>query len=169
MMSWTVWYIQAILLMAEVEAKDLLVRLLSEPEYESDAAWGLFQLARGGLVSFGVWPRFWPMRNKDFSLISKIRLGQAEVEFSEPLRTEVALLVKKHMEGRITERAASEHPSSYDLRLKELAVVLAELDGKASANLVLDILSVPEAGRQIPGAMSCIGGLAFGNDGSELT
>ncbi len=159
MMSWTVWYIQAILLMAEVEAKDLLVRLLSEPEYESDAAWGLFQLARGGLVSFGVWPRFWPMRNKDFSLISKIRLGQAEVEFSEPLRTEVALLVKKHMEGRITERAASEHPSSYDLRLKELAVVLAELDGKASANLVLDILSVPEAGRQIPGAMSCIGGL----------
>jgi hypothetical protein len=42
-MSWTVWYIQAILRMAGVEAKDLLTRLLSEPEYELDAAWGLFQ------------------------------------------------------------------------------------------------------------------------------
>ena len=81
MMSWTVWYIQAILQMARAEAKDLLSRLLSEPEYELDAAWGLFQMARTEKPSPVVWPRNWPMRSKDFSLIWKARDGQPEVEF----------------------------------------------------------------------------------------
>jgi hypothetical protein len=158
-MSWTVWYIQAILQMARAEAKDLLVRLLSEPEYELDAAWGLFQMARTESPSSVVWPRNWPMRSKDFSLIWKVRAGQAEVEFIEPLRSEVAALVKNHIEALVAERAASEHPSDYDHRLKQIAVALAELDGKASADLVLQILNIPEAGRWPYGAWPCINGL----------
>ena len=159
MMSWTVWYIQAILQMARAEAKDLLSRLLSEPEYEMDAAWGLFQMARTEKPSPVVWPRDWPMRRKDFSLIWKARDGQPEVEFVEPLRSEVVTLVKNHVETLVAERAASEHPSQYDHRLKPLAVALAELDGKASADLVLDILNIPETGKWFYGAWTCIHGL----------
>jgi hypothetical protein len=158
-MSWTVWYIQAILQMSRAEARDLLVRLLSEPEYELDAAWGLFQMARTQSPSPVVWPRNWPMRSKDFSLIWKARAGQAEVEFIEPLRIEVAALVKNHIEALVAERAASEHPSDYDHRLKQLAVPLAELDGKASADIVLQILNLPEAGKWSYGAWPCINGL----------
>lgn len=159
MMSWTVWYIQAILYMARTEAKNLLLRLLSEPEYELDAAWGLFQLARSESASPGVWPRNWPMRSKDFRLIWKARDGQAEVGFTEPLRTEVATLVRNHIEALVAERATSAHPSDYDHRLKQLAVALAELDGKASADLVLQILNMQEAGKWPYGAWPSINGL----------
>jgi len=158
-MSWTVWYIQAILQMARAEAKGLVSRLLSEPEYELDAAWGLFQMARIENLSPVIWPRNWPMRSKDFSLIWKARDGQPEVEFVEPLRSEVAILVNNHIDALVRERAASEHPAEYDHRLKQLAVVLAELDGKASANLVLDILNIPETGKWFYGAWPCINGL----------
>jgi hypothetical protein len=158
-MSWTVWYIQAILQMARGEAKDLLSRLLSEPEYELDAAWGLFQIARTEKPSPVVWPRNWPMRSKDFGLIWKARDGQPEVEFVEPLRSEVATLVKNHVETLVGKRAASENPGEYDHRLKPLAVVLAELDGKASANFVLDILNIPETGKWFYGSWTCIHGL----------
>jgi NACHT conflict system protein len=158
-MSWTVWYIQAILQMARAEAEGLLVRLLSEPEYEFDAAWGLFQMARTEDPSPVVWPRNWPMRKKDVSLIWKARDGQPEVEFVEPLRTDVATLVKNHIEALVGQRAVSEHPSDYDHRLKQLAVALAELDGKASANLVLDILNMPETGKLLYGAWPSINGL----------
>ena len=159
MMSWTVWYIQAILQMARAEAKDLLGRLLSEPEYELDAAWGLFQMARVENPSPVIWPRNWPMRPKDFSLIWKVRAGQAEVEFIEPVRAAVSALVKNHIEALLAERTASEHPSDYDHRLKQLAVALAELDGKASADLVLDILNMPETGKWHYGSWPCINGL----------
>lgn len=159
MMSWTVWYIQAILQMARAEAKDSLVRLLTEPEYELDAAWGLFQIARAEAPSSGAWPRHWPMRTKDFGAIWKARAGQPEVEFIEPLRTEVAALLKNHIEVLVAERAAAGHRSNYDARLKELTTALAELDGKASADLVLDILKIPETGTGTYGFWHSINGL----------
>jgi hypothetical protein len=158
-MSWTVWYTQAILYMARTEAKDSLVRLLSEPEYELDAAWGLFQLARTETPSALVWPRNWPMRSKNFGLIWRARAGEAEAEFIEPLRIEVAALVKNHIEGLLAERAAAEYPNEYDSRLKLLAVALAELDGKASAGLVFDILDMAETGKLLYGAWPRINGL----------
>ena len=45
-MSWTGWYVQAMIHLASDAARDLLIRLLTAPDYEHDAAWGLFQLAR---------------------------------------------------------------------------------------------------------------------------
>lgn len=106
-------YIQAILQIARAEARDLLGRLLSEPEYELDAVWGLFQMVRIENPSPVVWPRNWPMRSKGFSLIWKARDGQPEVEFVEPLRTEAATFVKNHIGALARERAASEHPGDY--------------------------------------------------------
>jgi hypothetical protein len=38
-MSWTRWYVQAIIHLASNSAKDLLIRLLTAPDYEHDAAW----------------------------------------------------------------------------------------------------------------------------------
>ena len=159
MISWTVWYLQAILSMARAEAKDLLVRLLSEPEYELDAAWGLFQLARTDSPQPLVWPRHWPIRNKDLSFVWKARAGEAEIGFIEPLRTQLAEVVKRHIEGLLAERSAAARPQDFDYRLKELAVVLAELDGNASFQLVLDILSMPETGNWLYGAWPRIRGL----------
>ena len=159
MMSWTVWYVQAILHMARINAKDLLTRLLSELEYEEDAAWGLFQLARKDSPSSMFWPRGWSMRNKDFSFVWKARAGESEVNFAEPLRTEVATLMRSRIDTLQTERAMAEYPEDFDHRLRALANVLAELDGKASAALIMEILNMPEATKYLHSGWSRIHGL----------
>ena len=159
MTSWTVWYMQAILHMARTEAKDTLARLLTEPEYEQDAAWGLFQLARTDAPSSMVWPRNWSMRAKNFDFVWRARAGETEVGFVEPLRTEASALVRTRVDKILTERAAAEYPEDLDHRLKHLAVVLAEVDGRASAETVLGILNLPEPSSWPYGAWSRIHGL----------
>ena len=93
-MSWTVWYVQAMINLASDAARDLLIRLLTAPDYELDAAWGLFQLARSERPSPLLWARDWPMRSKDFSFIWKARAGEAESIFVEPRRTELAAVLR---------------------------------------------------------------------------
>ena len=139
MMSWTVWYMQAILHMARNEAKDTLARLLTEQEYEQDAAWGLFQLARTDVPTSMVWARNWSTRTKNFDCVWRVRAGETEVGFVEPLRAEVSALVRARVDEILAERAAAEYPEDFDHRLKHLAVALAEVDGRASAEIVLYI------------------------------
>jgi hypothetical protein len=143
-MSWTVWYVQAMIHLASDAARDLLIRLMTAPDYELDASWGLFQLARSERPSPLLWARNWPMRSKDFSIIWKARAGQAESTFVEPRRTELGAVLRQHIVTLVAERAAEPQPAGLNWRLKHLVIVLAELDGQASAELVLEILSYPQ-------------------------
>ena len=143
-MSWTGWYVQAMIHLASEAARDLLIRLLTAPDYEHDAAWGLFQLALRQRPSPPLRAMAWPMRSKDFSLIWRVREGEGESIFVEPQRTELAAVLRRHIETLVAERAAEPLPVGLNGRLKQLAVVLAELDGQASPELVLEILSYPQ-------------------------
>ncbi len=140
-MSWTVWHVQAMIHLAFDAARDLLIRLLTAPDYELDAAWGLFQLARSERLSPLLWATNWPLRSKDISVIWKARAGHAESVFVEPRRTELAAVLRRHIATLVTERTEEPQPTGLNWRLKHLAIVLAELDGQASAELVLEILS----------------------------
>jgi hypothetical protein len=106
-----------------------------------------------------IWPRGWFMRNKDFSFVWKARMGESEVDFVEPLRTEVASLIRNRIETIQAERASAEYPEDFDHRLRTLANVLAELDGKGSAELILNILNMPETGKYLYSGWSRIHGL----------
>lgn len=159
MMSWTDWYIQAILHMAEADAMPLLTRLLSEPEYEEAAAAGLFHMARTDKPRAMVWPRGWSMRTKDFGFVWRARAGASEVAFTEPIRSEAAALIRNRIEAILVEQASSEYPEDFDHRLRSLANILAELDGLASAKLVLQILDMPTSGKYLYSAWSRIHGL----------
>jgi hypothetical protein len=143
-MSWTVWYVQAMTHLASDAARDSLIRLLTAPDYELDSAWGLFQLARSERPSPLLWARNWPMRSKDFSLIWKARAGEAESIFVEPRRSENAAVLRQHIATLVAEQAATPQPAGLNWRLKHLAIVLAEFDGHVSAELVLEILSYPQ-------------------------
>jgi len=149
-MSWTSWYVQAMIHLASDAAKDLLIRLLTAPDYEHDAAWGLFQLARSERSSPLFRARAWPMRSKDSSEIWRAREGQAESIFQEPQRTELAAVLRQHIETLVAERATEPQSAGLNWRLKHLAIVLAELDGRASAELVLEILGYPQIERSRP-------------------
>ena len=159
MMSWTVWYVQAILHMAPTDAKDLLTRILLEPEYEEDAAWGLFQIARTDAPTSTIWPRNWPMRNKDFDFVWRARAGESEVSFSGSLRAEVATILRDRIAAIQAERTAAEYPEDFDGRLRTLANVLAEVDGRNSVDLILEITALAESGRYMYSAWSRINAL----------
>jgi hypothetical protein len=149
-MSWTSWYVQAMIHLASDAARDLLIRLLTAPDYEHDAAWGLFQLALRERSSPFLRARAWPMRSKDFSLIWKARESEGESIFQEPQRTGIAAVLRQHIETLVAERAAEPQPAGLNWRLKHLAIVLAELDGRASTELILEILSYPQIERSRP-------------------
>ena len=90
------------------------------------------------------------MRSKDFSVVWKARIGEAESIFVEPRRAEIAAVLTQHIETLVAERAAEPQPAGLNGRLKHLAIVLAELDGQSSAELVLEILSYPQIERSRP-------------------
>lgn len=158
-MSWTDWYIQAILHMAAADAMPLLTRLLSEREYEEAAAAGLFLLARTDNPATMVWPRGWSMRTKDFSFVWRARADESEIAFAEPIRSQAATLIRNRIEAILNEQASSEYPEDFDHRLRSLANILAELDGMASAELVLQILDMPTSGKYLYSGWSRIQGL----------
>ena len=149
-MSWTSWYVQAMIHLASDAARDLLIRLLKAPDYEHDAAWGLFQLARSERSSSLFRTRGWPMRSKDSSDIWKAREGYAESSFRGTAKNRTRCRLRQHIETLVAERAAEPQPAGLNWRLKHLAIVLAELDGRASAELVLEILSYPQIERSRP-------------------
>jgi len=66
---------------------------------------------------------------------------EAESNFVEPGRTELAAALRQHIETLVVERATDPEPAGLNSRLKQLAVVLAEFDGQASSELILEILS----------------------------
>ena len=99
------------------------------------------------------------MRGKDLKFVWQALSGEEEVGFVEPLRSELAGLVRSHIERLMIERATAERPTDFDGRLKNLAVILAEMDGNASFHLVLDILSMPETGTWLYGGRSRVHGL----------
>jgi len=90
------------------------------------------------------------MRSKDFSVVWKARIGEAGSIFVEPLRAEIAAVLTQHIVTLVAERAAEPQPAGLNGRLKHLAIVLAELDGQSSAELVLEILSYPQIERSRP-------------------
>jgi hypothetical protein len=148
-MSWTVWHTQAVLYLARDNARDLLVRLLSASGYELDAAWALFQLARKEPPSPEQWPRNWPMRNKGFEQIWAARAGESGSIFVESRRSELAAVLRAHIESLLALRSKQQQPQGFTWWLKEFAVVLAELDGEASSDLVLEILCLTETAKTL--------------------
>jgi hypothetical protein len=159
MTSWTPWYTQAIIRMASTKATDLLVRLLGEKEYEIDAAWALYQLARTDSPRPSVWPRNWPMRAKDYSFAWKARSGESEVVFDEKLRAEFALVIRTHIDELLKKTTAAAELGQLNFRLNQLVLVLAEIDGNTSRDRVLEILQRPEAGKWLHSGWYRIQGL----------
>lgn len=99
------------------------------------------------------------MRAKNFDFVGRAKAGETEVRFVEPLRAEVSALVITRVDEILAERAEAEYPEDFDHRLKHLAVALAEVDGRESAETVLDILNFPEPSTWPYGAWSRIHGL----------
>jgi len=129
------WNVQAVTQLDPSAADTFLLELLEEPEYERDAAWGLVRL-----TSIPA-----PERRRDakkYELIWQARAGQRPRTACEERRKVYAAAIKTQL-NRVRETLASAGQTRHNGRLKELAKALAAIDSSGSAELVLDIMSLP--------------------------
>lgn len=133
------WYVQA-LLAAEAPGVDaVLIDLLCKQKYEDQAAHGLLQLA--------VPPdqrKNWPGINKaDYEAVWLARAGTRPPGFDEVRAKRYAQAINQRISALKEERANTANPDAFTGRLKSLAFALAKLDGRDSADVVLEILALP--------------------------
>jgi hypothetical protein len=144
-MCWSGWHVEALVRLAHIRSEDVLLALLSEPEYEIDAAWGLQALAKNEkpgryAVRAG---RFGPP-SRDYKRIRK-GLRETLAAFSEGRRTKYAAAIREHIDVVLAEsqRADQNALPFYHRRLKELGKALAALDAAHSGDLLLKIAVLP--------------------------
>ena len=144
-MCWSGWHVQALVRIAHIRSEDVLLALISEPEYEVDAAWGLQALAKNEkpdrhAVRAG---RFGPS-SRDYK---RIRNGLRETlaAFDEGRRTKYAAAIRERIDDVLEEsqRANQNALPFYHRRLKELGKALAALDASYSGDLLLKIAALP--------------------------
>ena len=80
---------------------------------------------------------------KNYALIWNARDGQTPARFFEDSRRRSATALKSRITALQEERATSGQPDRYTYKLQDLAVVLAALDGRDSADFILEIVALP--------------------------
>lgn len=137
-MWWTNWYVRAVSWLDPKQAEETFQDLLCEPEYEEDATTALIQLARiqSAEKQLG-------LNRPDYRVVWEARLGQRATQFNEDRRFRYATAIKKRLSTLMEDRSKSDDPDSFNRRLKELAKRLALIDGRNSAEFVMEIMMLP--------------------------
>jgi hypothetical protein len=137
-MSYANWHVRALTSLDSGSAEAVLLDVLNESEYETEAASALVRLARtrktGEPFSF---------KPKDYSVVWEARDRRRPNEFDEERRQRYAAAIKQRIITLLDERARNAQTATYDGRLKGLARILATLDSHDSAELILHIMAFP--------------------------
>ena len=132
-MSYAGWHIAAVMHLDPVGAEQVLIDLLPEPEYSSDAA---AAMAR----DFVPPPNGAFHRKFRYDLMWTAREGRALPLGDDPRRTRFVAALNAEIK-RLREQNRAGKPAA---GVKKLAQVLAVIDGHGSAEVVLDVISTPD-------------------------
>jgi hypothetical protein len=136
-MSYSSWHTRALARLAPDRADSVLLELLKVPEYERDAAVTLVQLARTPepqkpFNPFG--------RKRNYSEMWEARTKLQPTGFNEERRKRYAEAIRGELENVL--EAGKQGGTINDFRVKELAKILAILDGLGSQDLIFRALQV---------------------------
>jgi hypothetical protein len=131
-------YLDAVTMVDPAEADGIVVELIRSQQYEHVLSQRLPFLARKSTSQ----PGFGTNR-MDFKKIWKSRAGEPDESFVEERRSRFADAIREQIERIKTEREAATDKRGFDYRLKILAGLLAALDGKRSAKLILELMELP--------------------------
>jgi len=137
-MAWSNWHVRAVAWLDPQRAGEVLLWVLCEPEYEQDAARALVQLARTQNPE-----RWLGFKTPDYRVLWEARTGQQPTGFDEGRRHRYAAAIKQRISTIMEDRSQSNDPDSFSGRLKELAGTIAVLDGRESAEFVMEIMALP--------------------------
>ncbi len=132
------WYVEALLSLDAPDGDATLIELLHEPKYEREASRGLLRLAAPLDRE-----RPWLGNRTDFEAIWAAREGKRPPRFDETRANRYAQAIKRRISELREEGATAANVQHCAIRLKDLAVVLAALDGRPSADFVIETLAPP--------------------------
>ena len=138
-MSCMNWHVRALASLDSSHAEPVLLDLLNEPEYEGEVASALLRLAT--IVSP---PKDFHTKRTDYRRVWEARTGKGLASFAEDRRVRYASVIKDRISGILNERSGSDKPESFTGRVKGLGRTLALLDGRNSADFILDNLGMPQ-------------------------
>jgi hypothetical protein len=136
-MSYSNWHTRALARLAPDHADAVLLELLKVPEYERDAAGTLVQLARTPQPQKPVSPFG---RKRDYGEMWEARTKSQLTGLNEERRKRYAEAIKDELENVLD--AGKQGGTVNDFRVKELAKILAILDGRDSKDLIFHALQV---------------------------
>jgi len=133
--SWDNWHVEALTWLGVDAAEPVLLGLLAEPDYEKWAAAALARLA--GFVPASQ-ARSWMLA----TAARDERSPDASVD--EERRARYAAAITARLQAVLALRSNSETQDSSNGRARELAGILAYMDGKASMDLVMRVMLLPD-------------------------
>jgi hypothetical protein len=137
-MSYSNWQVRAVECLDSRGAEDVLLNVLSEPEYEQDAVKALIRLAR--ISNPETQQAF---RKINYRSLWEARSGRLKSNFDEDRRCRYASAIKQRIAIIKEQRSQSDNPDSFNGRLKMLASFITVLDSRVSSDLVVEIMSLP--------------------------
>ncbi len=155
-MSYSNWYLQALIQLDLGRADNIILELLQEPEYEQDCARSLVCLAMKEQRLPGLFDS-----QKDYSAVWKAREGGQSIDkFDEARRTKYAQAIREEISKVLDEFNTNGEVRSYNL--KKLAEQLSVLDPKNSANLVIEVMLLSDQLDDDWSRVSALENLLFG-------
>jgi len=132
------WFVLALQWLDAPGTEAILIDLLRQAKYERSAAHGLLRLATPAdrqKMGFG-------SNRTDYEAIWSARAGN-RTGIDEARAKRYAQAIKQRIAELTDERSKAANPDQYLGRLKGLAVLVAMLDGRGQADLVMNILALP--------------------------
>ena len=142
--SWTSWHVEALIRLGDRGCEPFLLNLLNEPEYEIEAAWGLYLIAHQTQAEPNVMGARGGQPPRDFR-----RVGSSVTDwraiFVDNLRQKYAAAITQRVLPLLhdTNKADAQAVLYRHHRLRELAKPLAALDARDSADVILQVAELP--------------------------
>jgi hypothetical protein len=136
--GWSNWYVRAITWLDPQRAEEVLLKLLSEPDFEEDTGRELIQLAKIQNTEKQAF-----FNRPDYRVVWEARARRQPSGFEEDRRRRYSAAIKERISTIMKDAAKSTKPDSFNRRLKELAKSVAILDGRDSAEYVMEIMALP--------------------------
>jgi len=135
-MSYASWHVRAIGELNSPNTDAVLLDLIREQEYELPVTeeMGRLVIPKKTEALFA---------KVDYNTIWEARAGRVRRSPNEEQRTRFTGALREQIARLLEERRQSKQPGWYDRRLKEIAKILAAIDPLASADLVLEVISLP--------------------------
>ena len=140
--GYVVLYMSAVMAADPEHGDEVLLEMLSEPQYERFVAEELVRRARKnqGPPTVGIkhpdFGKVWAARGKG---------GKETEEFVEERRSRYADALRTLVEKILAEREAATDKRPAEYRLKPICTALAALDARRSAKLILEVIALPAA------------------------